>query len=62
MFPYQNSVYNPRLLHTCYVMRMEVVCGSEKFTAAGKQVEKELGILGVVKLIKRESNQALALY
>ena len=46
MFPYQNPVYNPRLLHTCYVRRMEVVCGSEKFTAAGKQVERTWDIGG----------------
>jgi hypothetical protein len=40
---------------------MEVVCGSERLTAAGTPCRKELGTLGVVKVIKRERNQAVAL-
>jgi hypothetical protein len=41
--------------------RMEVECGSERFTAAGTLCRQELGTLGVVKVIKRERNQATAL-
>jgi hypothetical protein len=40
---------------------MEVVCGRERFTAAGIPCQRELGALGVVKVIKRERNQAIAL-
>jgi hypothetical protein len=42
------------------VRRMEVVCGRKKFTAVGTPCRKELGTLGVVKVIKREGNQAIA--
>jgi hypothetical protein len=35
------------------VRRMEVVCGSERFTAAGTPCPRELGTLEFVKVIKR---------
>jgi hypothetical protein len=41
--------------------RMEVECGSERFTVAGTPCQQELGTLGVVKVIKSERNQAIAL-
>jgi hypothetical protein len=37
------------------------VCGSERFTAAGTPCQKELGTPGVMKVIKRERNQAIML-
>jgi hypothetical protein len=40
---------------------MQVVCGCERFTAASIPCRRELGTLGVVKVIKRERNQAIAL-
>jgi hypothetical protein len=40
---------------------MEVECGSKSFTAAGTPCQKGLGTLGVVKVIKRERNRAIAL-
>ena len=43
------------------VRRTEVVCGSERFTAAGTPCRKELGTLGVMKVIERERNQTIAL-
>jgi hypothetical protein len=40
----------------------EVVCGSERFTAAGTPCPRELGTLGVVEVIKRGGiNQAIVL-
>ena len=44
-----------------HVKRMEVEWGSERFTAAGTPCRQELGIFGVVKVIKMERNQAIAL-
>jgi hypothetical protein len=43
------------------VRRMEVVCGGESFTATGIPCRRELWTLGVVNVIKRERNQAIAL-
>jgi hypothetical protein len=40
---------------------MEVLCGGESFTAAGIPCRRELWTLGVVKVIKKEENQAIAL-
>ena len=43
------------------VKRMEVVCGSERFTADGNPCPREIGTLRFVKVIKRDKNQAIAL-
>jgi len=40
---------------------MEVVCGSKRFIVASTPCRKELQTLGVVKVIIRERNQAIAL-
>jgi hypothetical protein len=37
------------------------VCGSEWFTAGSTPRQKELGTVGIVKVIKRDRNQAIAL-
>jgi hypothetical protein len=40
---------------------MEVLCGGDSFTPADIPCGRELWTLGVVKVIKKEDNQAIAL-
>ena len=54
LFPYQNSVYTPPLLQTCYMWWLEVVCASEWFMAANIQCPKEVGSLGGSESHKKE--------